>query len=109
MTERHELRLENKLLVNIFQEGFESMGLTSNISRDGISVITTSVLPVNTIISLQLGVADETYLLKGEILWSKESANSPGGDGDGNALTGIKIIEAPEQYLKYVEKLLGGA
>lgn len=83
------------------------MGLTANISRDGISVITTTALPVKTIISLQLGVADDTYLLKGEVLWSKESGNSPGGDG--SALTGIKIMEAPAQYLKYVEKLLGGA
>lgn len=104
--ERNEVRLENKLLVNIDQEGFESMGLTENISRNGMSVITTEVLPINSVVSLQLGVEDETFMLKGEVMWSRESSGS--SSDNGSALTGIKITEAPETYLKYVEKLLSG-
>lgn len=102
--DRSEVRLEKKLLVNIDQEGFESMGLTTNVSKNGISVATTSVLPVSTQVSLQLGVGDETFSLKGEVMWSKEDAAQ--GNGDTNALTGIKIDEAPDNYLKFVEKLL---
>lgn len=102
--ERNEVRLENKLLVNIDQEGFESMGLTENISKTGMSVITTTVLPIKSAVLLQLGVADDTFSLKGEVMWSKEDSSS----GNGNALTGIKLTDAPEPYLKYVDKLLGG-
>jgi hypothetical protein len=104
--ERNEVRLENKLLVNIDQEGFESMGLTENISKNGISVITTSVLPINTAVYLQIGVADNTFSLKGKVKWSKKSSDSSAGNG--NALTGIEITDAPEPYLMYVEKLLAG-
>lgn len=103
--ERNEVRLENKLLVNIDQEGFESMGLTENISKNGMSLITTTILPVNSAVSLQIGIEDDTFLLKGEVMWSRESKES---SGNGSALTGIKITEAPEPYLKYVEKLLTG-
>ena len=102
--ERNEVRLENKLLVNIDQEGFESMGLTENISKTGMSVITTTELPIKSSVSLQIGVADDTFLLKGEVMWSKKSADS--SSGNGSAVTGVKITEAPESYLKYVEKLL---
>ena len=102
--ERNEVRLENKLLVNIDQEGFESMGLTENISKTGMSVITTTVLPIKSSVSLQIGVADDTFLLKGEVMWSKKNTDS--SSGNGSALTGVKITEAPEPYLKYVEKLL---
>ena len=104
--DRSEVRLEKKLLVNIDQEGFESMGLTTNVSRNGISVATTSLLPVSTQVSLQLGVGDETFALKGEIIWSKEDSEQ--GNGETNALTGIKIDDAPDNYLKFVEKMLAG-
>ncbi|MCK5055555.1 MAG: PilZ domain-containing protein [Candidatus Aminicenantes bacterium] len=102
--ERNEVRLENKLLINIDQEGFESMGLTENISKTGMSVITTTVLPIKSPVSLQIGVADDTFSLKGKIMWSKKSTNS--SSANGSAVTGIKITEAPERYLKYVERLL---
>ncbi len=104
--ERNEVRLDKKLLVNIDQEGLESMGLTTNVSRTGMSVATSEALAVNSKVSLQLGVADETFLLKGEVMWSKENAD--GGEGDTNILTGIKITDAPGPYVKFVEKLLAG-
>lgn len=104
--ERNEVRLENKLLVNIDQEGFESMGLTENISKTGMSIITTATLPINSPVSLQLGVADDTFSLKGEVMWSKKNVDSSGVNG--SVLTGVKLTDAPEPYIKYVEKLLTG-
>jgi hypothetical protein len=102
--ERNEVRLENKLLVNIAIENFESMGLTSNISKNGLSIATTEVLPVKSEVSILIGIADETFTLKGEVIWSKKSSDP--SSSDANIVTGIKITEAPDKYFKYVEELL---
>jgi hypothetical protein len=71
-----------------------------------MSVITTTVLPIKSSVSLQIGIADDTFSLKGEVMWSKKNADP--SSGNGSAVTGVKITEAPESYLKYVEKLLSG-
>jgi len=102
--ERNEVRLENKLLVNISQKDFESMGLTANISKNGLSVATTEVLPVNSEVSMLIGIADDTFALKGEVIWSKKSSDS--SSSNANIITGIRITEAPDRYFKYVEELL---
>ena len=54
-----------KVTLKEVKEGFESMGLTENISKTGMSVITTTVLPIKSPVSLQIGVADDTFSLKG--------------------------------------------
>jgi hypothetical protein len=60
MSNRNEVRLDKKLLVNIGKDGFESMGLTSNISKNGLFVTTTEVLPlpVESEVSILIGAAD---------------------------------------------------
>ncbi len=102
--ERNEVRLENKLLVNIAVENYESMGLTSNISKNGLSIATTEVLPVNSEVSILIGIGDDTFTLKGEVIWSKKSSDPVSSNA--NIITGIKIIEAPDKYFKFVEELL---
>jgi len=104
MSNRNEVRLEKKLLVNIGKDGFESMGLTSNISRNGLFVTTTEVLPAESEVSILIGVADETFTLKGRVMWSKESTDE--STGEAGVATGIQITEAPPQYLEFVEKML---
>ncbi|MGD2085102.1 MAG: PilZ domain-containing protein [Candidatus Aminicenantes bacterium] len=105
---RSEKRLEKQLLVNISKDdGFESMGLTSNLSKDGLFIATAEKLPPDCEVSILIGIADETFTLKGKVIWSKEWSN--GASSDVQAAAGIKIINAPEQYLKFVENMLSSS
>ncbi len=101
------MRLDKKLLVNIGKDGFESMGLTSNISKNGLFVATTEVLPVESEVSILIGIADETFTLKGRVMWSKESIDD--STGEAGVATGIQILEAPPQYLAFVDKMLANS
>ncbi len=107
MSNRNEMRLDKKLLVNIGKDGFESMGLTSNISKNGLFVATTEVLPVESEVSILIGIADETFTLKGRVMWSKESIDD--STGEAGVATGIQILEAPPQYLAFVDKMLANS
>jgi len=105
---RNEIRLEKQLLVNISKDdGFESMGLTSNLSKEGMLIGTAEMLPLNCEVSILMGIANDTITLKGQVIWSKEWSN--GASSDIQAAAGIKIIDAPEQYLKFVESMLSSA
>ena len=103
---RNESRLERKLLADISNNGLESMGLTANISRDGLFIVTTQVLPIGSEVSVLLGIANDTFALKGRVIWSREWSAAPGGDVQ--AAVGIEILAAPEGYFKYVEGVLSG-
>lgn len=105
---RSETRLEKQLLVNISQDdGFESMGLISNLSKEGMFIATPEVLPLNCEVSILIGIADETITLKGQVLWSHEWSN--GASSDVRAAAGIKVIDAPDQYFKYVENMVSSS
>ena len=103
MKERSETRLEKKLLVNIDKDGMETMGLTANISRHGMFVATTEFFPLDSEVSILIGVADETLTVKGKVIWIQEGAP---GASDAGVATGIKITEAPEAYFDLVDKML---
>ena len=103
MNERSEARVEKKLLLNIDKEGFEGMGLTSNISRNGLFITTLEVFPIHSEVSILLGIGDNTYPLKGKVVWSREFPENAPSDFGGR--TGIKITEASETYLNYVKTI----
>jgi hypothetical protein len=100
---RVEKRLEKKLLVNIDRGGFEIMGLTANISRNGMFIATTEVFPLNSEVQILIGIADDTYALKGLVIWSQKWRND--NSNDVQAAVGVRILEAPPQYFKYVDKV----
>ena len=100
---RVEKRLEKKLLVNIDKGGFESMGLTANISKTGMFIATTEVFPINSEVQILVGIADETYTVRGLVIWSQKWKN--GNSNDVQAAVGVRILDAPAQYLNYVEKV----
>ena len=104
MEHRTETRVGKKLLLNIDKEGFEGMGLTSNISRGGMFITTMEIFPEDSEVSILLGIGDDTYPLKGKVVWSREYPENAPDDAGGR--TGIKITEAPEKYLKYISTVL---
>lgn len=101
---RSEPRLEKQLLVNISKnDGFESMGITSNISKEGMFISTREMLPLNSEVSILIGIEDETITLKGQVIWSHELSN--GNSGDVQNAAGIKIIEAPDRYFIFLDQI----
>lgn len=105
---RSELRVEKQLLVNVSKDdGFEIMGLTTNLSKEGMFIATAEELPLNCEVSILIGFADETITLKGQVIWSKDWSN--GGSSDVQSAAGIKIIDAPNQYLTFLENMLSSS
>jgi Tfp pilus assembly protein PilZ len=101
MKKRNEQRLKKSLLAYTNKEDFELLGVISNISRNGIYIESSKNFDLGNEISFVLAIYDELYQLKGEIKWKKSS-----DDADtANISTGlgIRITEAPVEYLNYVE------
>jgi Tfp pilus assembly protein PilZ len=106
MERRKEPRVVKKLLVNLDKEGYEGMGLTANISKKGMFIATTEILPIDSEVSILVGIADETYTLKGRVMWVKEWPDGDAPSEDVQSAMGVEILEAPSQYTEYVENML---
>lgn len=99
MIERKEQRIKKNLFVGMSKNGF-SIGLTENISKDGICVGVDKKIPINVDITFSLAVPDDILKIKGEVLWCKEVQDEKSNIAD---LIGIRITEAPAQYHSFVE------
>lgn len=100
---RKEKRIDKNLLVYTDNGHIDLLGVSVNISRNGIYIESPKPSTVNDEISLVLAVDNELFKLKGEILWLKsngthEPIHLPSG-------MAIRITEAPAEYLNYVEYL----
>ena len=101
---RYETRLEKRLLVNISKDdGYESMGLTANISKQGMFIATPEIIPLNSEVLIMMGIADETFTLKGVVIWSHEWRDA--SSSDVQAAIGIRIVDPPEQYIAYLDRV----
>jgi hypothetical protein len=97
---RNEVRIEKKLMVNLSDDGFDSLGLTNNLSRHGLCVNSGTAFPGQKELELSIAVPGGVFDLKGEVMWCKDS-----GDNESNTpeSLGIRITHAPPGYLNYVE------
>jgi Tfp pilus assembly protein PilZ len=100
MTKRKEDRVQKKLMVSIDDEGADTLGLTNNISKYGMRVNSNKKLKEHREILVSIAVPGEVFNLKGEVMWCNESATE---DDNIPESIGIKIIEAPPEYLNYIE------
>lgn len=101
MNKRIEKRLEKSLLAYSDGDGDALLGVISNISKNGIYIETNTVAEAESEISFVLAVYNELYHLKGEVRWTKRpEETSPEDIPPG---MGIRITEAPVEYLNYVE------
>lgn len=97
---RRNPRLDKKLMVSFDENGFNGLGLTSNISKDGLCIASEAEFPANAEVTVSIAVPGEVLDLKGEVIWCKESHDK---EIDIFDIMGIKITEAPPEYLNYVE------
>lgn len=100
MTKRKEERVQKTLMVSIDDEGADTLGLTNNISKYGMRVNSNKKLEEHREILVSIAVPGEVFNLKGEVIWCKESATKDDNIPDS---IGIKITEAPSEYLNYIE------
>jgi hypothetical protein len=100
MKNKREPRINKKLMVSFNENGYDGLGLTENISRYGMCINSEIEIPSQREIILSIAVPGEVLNLKGEVVWCRElnGANQEIPDQ-----LGIKILEAPAEYLNYVE------
>ncbi len=103
MNKRKHKRVRKKLMVSLKESDFETLGLSHDISKSGLSVSSDHMVPPQTEIELAIAVPGEVFTLKGEVIWCKENGSDINVDIPDNI--GIKIVEAPAEYLNYVEYL----
>ena len=101
MNKRIEKRLEKSLLAYSDGDGSDLIGVISNISKNGIFIETRTVEEPDSEISFVLAVYNELYHLKGEVRWTKHPEDPLPEDIPPGM--GIRITEAPVEYLNYVE------
>jgi hypothetical protein len=101
-TKRKEERLPKKLIVSLDDEGIDTLGLTNNISKFGLKINSNKKLQEHREIVVSIAVPGEIFNLKGEVMWCNDADNKDDNIPDS---IGIKIIEAPPEYLNYIEYL----
>lgn len=101
MNKRIEKRLEKSLLAYSDGDGSDLMGVISNISKNGLYIETRTVAEPENEISFVLAVYNELYHLKGEVRWIKNAEDQFPEDIPPGM--GVRITEAPVEYLNYVE------
>jgi len=104
MKKRREKRIEKSLLVQISEDGFEQLGVTANISQNGMCIATTEILPAQSECCVWIAAGDNVYALKGQVVWNmkKEAV-----DADAvQAGIGIKINEAEPGYFHYIGAMM---
>lgn len=101
MEQRREQRIDKNLLVYLKEDNIELLGVTANISKNGLFVESFKVFPSNQEIVIVLAVDKDLYDIKGEVVWSTRASDDsleeiPSG-------MGLKIIEAPAEYWNFME------
>lgn len=97
---QREKRIKKKLLVHISENGFERIGITANISQNGLCIATTEIFPLQSELLIWIAAADDIFAMKGVVKWSTEK-NFPDVEGI-SAGIGVKIKEAPPGYAQYI-------
>lgn len=87
-------------MVNLSDDGIDSLGLTHNLSKNGLRINSRIDFPGQKELELSIAVPGSFFDLKGEVMWCKKLGNR---ESDTPEAIGIKITEAPPGYLNYVE------
>ena len=68
---RKDQRVSKKFVVSYGDDGFERIGMTVNISSNGMCVVSQSSLPLNKTVLLNLAMFDDVFEIMGLVKWSK--------------------------------------
>jgi len=101
---RKEVRIKKNLLVNISSDGFEEVGLTANLSKGGLLLVTTRMIPSHSKVGILIAAGNEIFDVQGEIRWMVLSPRDYSSSTPNRV--GIKIREAPKEYFDYIEHFI---
>ena len=101
MEQRKDKRIIKNLVVSFGDMGFESLGITSNISSQGMCIRSNQIFSPRQKLLLNLGIYNDIFEMQGMVVWSKllkskHRQETPAG-------IGIKITRASEKYQNYVD------
>ena len=103
MGNKRDKRYIKKFIINIDHDGIEQIGVTSNLSENGMYIEINENIPNNSFIILLLALDDELYEMRGEVKWSKRVSEK-----DAPRILkgmGVKIVEANPGYINYIKCL----
>ncbi len=100
MTKRKETRIKKSLLVDISKNGLDQMGVTVNVSRRGMRIVTTEAIRKRSRVQILLAADDEIYSVTGLVVWKKKKAEINGEDAPVGL--GIEIEKASPGYKKFI-------
>ena len=104
---RKEVRHKKHMLVYLKDDYVEFLGLTTNISKNGMFVESAKIFPKNSELIIVLAAdSSELFELKSEVIWSRSD-----DDHSTNSIRsgmGLKILEAPAEYWNYMEYIKYG-
>ena len=107
MEHRRESRIEKNLLVNISANGYDQVGLTANISRGGLLLVTTNLIPHQKDISILIAAGDDLFEVKGEIRWMLMGPEEMAMDTPHRV--GVKVLSAPDHFYTFIGSLEVGS
>lgn len=100
MKKRKETRIKKSLLVDISKNGLDQMGVTVNISRRGMRIITTEAIRKRSRVQILLAADDEIFSVTGLVVWKKKKTEVEGEDAPMGL--GIEIEKASPEYKKFI-------
>lgn len=107
MEKRVDKRLNKNLLVYVKEDGLNLLGVASNVSKNGLFVESIRVFPETSELAFVLAISNDLYHMKGEVAWNNNDDN--GKDKSvGPSGMGIRITEAPVEYLNYINYISRG-
>lgn len=101
-TNRKEERYGEKLLVIIKEKEHPLIkygGVTSNISKNGVCIVSSTQIPVNKNISILIATDSNFIAVKGASIWNYTQPDTKIG-------TGIYITSPPIEYIQFVNKII---
>lgn len=100
MNKRKDPRVKKKYMISFDDGGFDVLGLTSDLSKTGLRISSGMLFPPHREVVVSIAVPGGIFTVKGEVMWSRENGDDGSGVPD---IVGIRITEAPSEYLNYVE------
>ena len=97
---RKKERIKEKLMVTIRWDkdlSEEIMGITANISENGMCIITDKLLPEYEIITVLVAAEGDIFSLTGEPIWTNTYSDTV-------ISTGISFNSSPLNYIDFVNK-----
>ncbi len=107
MEKRARNRIARRLFVRFGPEQAINIGFTGDISLTGIFIKTNTIYSPGSILKMEIELPDSKILhLRGTVMWAKRVPPTLVRHIKKSGM-GVKIVQPPEEYIKFVSSLEG--